>query len=150
MCVFPICCIRNGVMCCRPRSRLCLSVASNKWRPQEDLSSLWEEQASITFRLSVSVAALCDAGLTPDLPRGQHQVEPRKDLSSWSAEQALIIFLLSVSGVVLCDAGLTPDLPCGQHQVEDAGGLAPFQQNSLLQHSYLLYQEQRCVMLASC
>jgi hypothetical protein len=50
-------------------------VVSNKWRSQEDLSSLSAEQASITLLFSVSGEALCDVGLTPDLPHGQHQVE---------------------------------------------------------------------------
>jgi hypothetical protein len=56
-------------------SRQIFPVVSIKWRPQKDFSSLLSEPASITFLLSVSGAALCDAGLTPDLPRGQHQVE---------------------------------------------------------------------------
>jgi hypothetical protein len=42
--------------------------------------SLSAEQASITFLLSVSGAALFYAGLTPNLPRGQHQVEAAEGL----------------------------------------------------------------------
>jgi hypothetical protein len=76
-----------------------------------------EEQASIVFLLSASGAALCDAGLRPDLPHGQHQVEAAGGLVPLRAEQASITFLFSVSGVALCDAGLTADLPRGQHQV---------------------------------
>ncbi len=51
-------------------SRQIFTVVSNKWRSQEDLSSLSAEQASIKFLLSVSGAALCDVGLMSDLPRG--------------------------------------------------------------------------------
>jgi hypothetical protein len=51
-----------------------------KWRPQNDLSSLSEEQASIIFLFSVSGAALCYAGLTPNHPRGLHQVEAAEGL----------------------------------------------------------------------
>jgi hypothetical protein len=55
-------------------------VVGIKWRPQEDMSSLSAEQASITFLFSVLGAMLCNAGLTPDLPRGQHQVEATGEL----------------------------------------------------------------------
>jgi hypothetical protein len=61
-------------------SRQIFRVVSIKWRPQEDLSSLSAEQASTTFLLSVSGAALCDAGLTPNLSCGQHQVEAAVEL----------------------------------------------------------------------
>jgi hypothetical protein len=56
-------------------SRQIFPMVSIKWRPEEDLSSWSAEQALITFLFSVSGEALRDAGLTPDLPRGQHQVE---------------------------------------------------------------------------
>ncbi len=101
-------------------------VVSFKRRPQEDWSSLSAEQASITFLLSVSGAALCDAGLTSDLPRGQHQAEATGGLVPLSTEQASITFFFSVSGAALCDADLMTDLPRGQHQVEAAGGLVLF------------------------
>jgi hypothetical protein len=91
--------------------------------PQGDLSSLSAEQASITFLLSVSGAALCYDDLTLDLPRGQHQVEAPGGLVPLSTEQASITFFFSVSGAALCDADLMTDLPRGQHQVEASGGL---------------------------
>ena len=61
-------------------SRQIFPMVSIKWRPQEDLFSLSAEYAWITFLLSVSGAALCDAGLTLDLPRGQNQVEATEGL----------------------------------------------------------------------
>ncbi len=71
-------------------------VVTIRWRPQEDLSSWSAEQALITFLLSVSGAVLCDAGLTPDLPCGQHQVEAT----------GCLVFLVSRSGLdnipILC------------------------------------------------
>jgi hypothetical protein len=61
--------------CVMLASRQIFPVVSIKWRPQDDLSSLSAELALIIFLLSVSGAALSDAGLTPDLPRGQYKVE---------------------------------------------------------------------------
>jgi hypothetical protein len=61
--------------CVMLASRQIFPVVSIKWRPQEDLSSLSAEQALITFLLPVSGGARCDAGCTPDLPRGRHQAE---------------------------------------------------------------------------
>jgi hypothetical protein len=105
-------------------SRQIFPMVSIKWRPQEDLSSLSAEQASIIFPLSVSGAVLCDAGLTSDLPCGQHHVEAAGGLVLLVSRTGLdSTFLLSVSGVARCDAGLTPDLPCGQRQVEATEGL---------------------------
>jgi hypothetical protein len=100
-------------------SRQIFPVVSIKWRLQDDLSTLSAEVALITG------AALCDAGLTPDLLLGI-KWRSRKDFISWSAEQALKTFFFpatSVSGVALCYASRTPDLPRGQHQAEAAGGL---------------------------
>ncbi len=112
-------------------SRQIFPVVSIKWRPQKDFSSLLSELASITFLLSVSGAALSDAGLTPDLPHGQHQVEAAGGLVLLVSKTGLVnTFRLSVSGGALCDAGLTPDLPRDQHQVDAAeGGLPSSQQN---------------------
>jgi hypothetical protein len=56
-------------------ARQIFPVVGIKRRPQEDLSFWSAEQALITFLFSVLGAALCGAGLTPNLPRGQHQVE---------------------------------------------------------------------------
>ncbi len=74
-CRVQICSVKYSAVPVLPASQQIIPVAGSKWRLQEDLSSLSAEEALIIFLLSVSWAALCDAGLTPDLPRGQHQVE---------------------------------------------------------------------------